>query len=300
MLSRIGDYAQNNLATQLLLDAQTRTRETQIQISTGKKATRFRELAADTNRLVSAKDALQRIQKFQTNNQLVGDRLEVMESSTASLVDIATRLRTLLIQRLDSAQGVPGIITADAQNLLQLALSDLNVELDGRHLFAGSRTDTSPVVLDPAYSAFGSADDTYYQGDGVQLSARADADIDFTYGMTADRQGFQELIGALRTTIEGDGSDDQAMLSSALDLLNAALPKITDYRSEIGARHAALDRINDGHADAELYLQRQVSDVEDVDLTEAISRLTRDQAVVESSLATIAQLRQLSLVDFLR
>ncbi|HEX3209891.1 MAG TPA: hypothetical protein VHQ91_10945, partial [Geminicoccaceae bacterium] len=135
MLSRIGDYAQNSLATQLLLDAQTRTRETQIQISTGKKATRFRELAADTNRLVSAKDALQRIQKFQTNNELIGGRLDVMESSTASLVDIATRLRTLLIQRLDSAQGVPGIITADAQNLLQQALSDLNVELDGHHLF---------------------------------------------------------------------------------------------------------------------------------------------------------------------
>jgi flagellar hook-associated protein 3 FlgL len=289
MLSRIGDYAQNSLATQLLLDAQTRTRETQIQISTGKKATRFRELAADTNRLVSAKDALQRIQKFQTNNELIGGRLDVMESSTASLVDIATRLRTLLIQRLDSAQGVPGIITADAQNLLQQALSDLNVELDGRHLFAGSKTDTAPVVLDPAYSAFGSPDTSYYQGD-----------VDFIYGMTADREGFQELIGALRTTVEGDGSDDQAMLSSALDLVNSALPKITDYRSEIGARHAALDRINDGHADAEVYLQRQISDIEDVDLTEAISRLTRDQSVVESSLATVAQLRQLSLVDFLR
>jgi flagellar hook-associated protein 3 FlgL len=118
--------------------------------------------------------------------------------------------------------------------------------------------------------------------------------------MTADREGFQELIGALRTTVEGDGSDDQAMLSSALDLVNSALPKITDYRSEIGARHAALDRINDGHADAEVYLQRQISDIEDVDLTEAISRLTRDQSVVESSLATVAQLRQLSLVDFLR
>jgi hypothetical protein len=71
MLSRIGDYAQSNFATQLLLDAQTRTREAQVQISTGKKATRFRELAGDTNRLVSTKDTLQRIQKFEANNQLV-------------------------------------------------------------------------------------------------------------------------------------------------------------------------------------------------------------------------------------
>jgi flagellar hook-associated protein 3 FlgL len=300
MLTRIGDYAQSQLTTQLLLDAQSRTREAQIQISTGKKATSFRDIAGDTNRLVSAKSALQRVQKFQTNNQLVNDRLDAMESSTSSLVDIATRLKTLLIQRLDSAQGVPGIITPDIQNMLQEALSALNVQVDGRYLFAGSKTDTTPVVLDPGYSAFGSPDDTYYQGDAVELTARADTDVNFTYGMTADRAGFQELIGALRTTIEGDGSDDQTMLSSALDLVNSALPKITSYQGEIGARQSALDQINNGHADAELYLQRQVSNVEDVDLTEAISRLTQDQMVVESSLATIAQLRQLSLVDFLR
>jgi hypothetical protein len=62
MLTRIGDFAQHNRTTQLLLDAQTRTREAQIQISTGKVASRFRDIASETNRLVSAKDALQRIQ----------------------------------------------------------------------------------------------------------------------------------------------------------------------------------------------------------------------------------------------
>ena len=222
-----------------------------------------------------------------------------MESSTASLVEIASRLRVLLIQRLDSAQGVPGIITPGAEQLLQQAVAALNVELDGRHLFAGSHNDIRPVVLDPAFSAFGAPDDTYYQGDAVELTVRADVDYDLTYGMTADREGFQELIGALRATLEGDGSDDRAMLESALDLVNAALPKITSYQGELGARQAALERVNFGHGDAEVYLQRQISDIENVDLTEAITRLSQDQMVIESAMATIAQLSRLSLVDFL-
>jgi len=167
MLTRTGDLAQSTYATQLLLDAQTRSRATQIQISTGKVATQFSGLADDSDRLVSAKDALQRIQQFQSNNQLVDGRLQVMESSTASLVEIASQLRVLLIQRLDSAQGVPGIITPGAEQLLEQAVADLNVELDGRHLFAGSRTDTTPVVLDPAFASFGAPDDTYYRGDAV-------------------------------------------------------------------------------------------------------------------------------------
>lgn len=300
MLTRTGDLAQSAYATQLLLQAQTRSRGTQIQISTGKVATQFSVIADSANRLVSAKDALQRIQQFQANNQLVDGRLQVMESSTASLVEIASQLRVLLIQRLDSAQRVPGIVTPGAQHLLEQAVADLNVELDGRHLFAGARTDTAPVVLDPAFSGFGAPDATFYQGDAVEFSVRADVDQDLAYGMTADRAGFQELIGALRATIEGDGSDDQALLESALDLVNAALPKITGYRSELGARQAALERINLGHGDAELYLQHQISDIEDVDLTEAITRLSQDQMVIESAMATIAQLSRLSLVDFLR
>lgn len=300
MLARIGDFAHHNHTTQLLLDAQTRTRETQIQISTGKVASRFRDLAPDTPRLVSAKGALQRIQQYQSNNALVESRLEVMEGSMASLVELGTRLKVLLIQRLDAAQGIPGVITPEAEQLLDQAVADLNVQLAGRFLFSGSRTDQSPVILDPTFSAFGSPDNTYYQGDAVALSVRADDDRELTYGMSADRTGFQELIGALRGAIEGDGSDDQALLESALDLVNAALPKIDSYRSEIGSRQAALERINLGHSDAEIYLQRQVSDIEDVDLAEAITRMTQDQIVVESSMATMARLSQLSLVDFLR
>lgn len=300
MLTRTGDFAQSSYTTQLLLAAQTRSRETQVQISSGKVASQFSAIADSAGRLVSAKDALQRIQQFQTSNQLIGDRLEAMESATASLVEIASQLRVLLIQRLDSAQGVPRIVTPGAEQLLEQAVASLNVAHDGRHLFAGSRNDLNPVVLDPAFTGFGAADDTYYQGDAVELSVRADVDYELTYGMSADREGFQELIGALRATIEGDGSDDRAMLESALALVNAALPKIAGYQGEIGARQAALDRVNLGHGDAELYLRRQIGDIENVDLTAAISRLSQDQMVIESAMATIAQLNRLSLVDFLR
>ncbi len=300
MLTRIGDLAQSKLTTQLLLEAQTRVRETQIQISTGKVTDRFSGIASGANRLLAAKDTLQRIQKYQTNNDLADQRLSQMDSSLGSLDDLGNRLKVLLIQRLNDASAVPGTLSAEAEQLLDQAVADLNVDLAGQHLFSGSRTDTTPVVLDPTFSAFGSPDDTFYQGDDVNLTVRADDNREVTYGMTANQPGFQELIGAMRAAIEGDGSKDPTLLNSALDLLNSAMPKISGYRSEIGARQNALDRINDGHADAELYLQKQVSDIQDVDMTDAITRMTQDQMVVESSMATIARLSQLSLVDFLR
>ena len=300
MLTRVGDFAQHQRMTQLLLDAQTRARATQVQIGTGKVAQRFREVAPDADRLLGTKDALLQIRQYRANNDLVAKRLEVMESSVASLHEVGSRLKVLLIQRLDSGSAIPGVITPEIQHLLEQAVSDLNVDFAGQYLFSGTRTDTAPVELDPAFVGFGGPDDTYYQGDAVALSVRADAEREVTYGMTADRPGFEELIGALRTALAGDASDDRALLESALELVNAALPKVADYRSELGAGQAALERINLGHGDAEVYLERQISDIENVDLTEAITRMSQDQMVIESAMATIARLNQVTLADYLR
>ena len=299
MLTRVGDFAQHQRMTQLLLDAQTRARATQVQIGTGKVAQRFREVAPDADRLLGTKDALLQIRQFRANNDLVAKRLEVMESSAASLQEVGSRLKVLLIQRLDSGSAIPGVITPEIQHLLEQAVSDLNVDFAGQYLFSGTRTDTAPVVLDPAFAGFGGPDDTYYQGDAVTLTVRVDAEREVAYGMTADRPGFEELIGALRTALAGDATDDRALLESALELVNGALPKVADYRSELGAGQAALERINLGHGDADVYLERQISDIENVDLTEAITRMSQDQMVIESAMATIARLNQVTLADYL-
>jgi flagellin-like hook-associated protein FlgL len=52
--------------------------------------------------------------------------------------------------------------------------------------------------------------------------------------------------------------------------------------------------LNLGQGDAKL------SDIENVDLTQAITRMTQDQMVIESAMATIARLNQVTLADFLR
>jgi flagellar hook-associated protein 3 FlgL len=191
-------------------------------------------------------------------------------------------------------------MSAEARQLLDQVVGDLNVDYAGSKLFAGSRTDTPPVQLDPSFTGFGAADDSYYQGDDVILTVRADVDREVSYGMTADQAGFQELIGAFRAALEGDGSDDRGLLESALDLVGSALPRIADYRSELGARQVTLEQINRGHADAAVYLGQQISDVEATDLAEAVTRMTQDQLVVEASMATMARLSRLSLVDYLR
>lgn len=299
MISRFGDYAQSTQMTRLLTQAQTRSREIQAQLGSGKVTDRFESLGVDANRLLDAKTSLLRVRQFEDNNRLVQGRLEVMESAIASVFDLGSRLKTLLLQRTSDASGMPGTIATEAELMLEQVAGALNTEIDGRHLFGGSTIDAAPVAIDPSFSDFGQPDDTYYQGDDVEISARVDDDLSISYGISADREGFQELIGAFHAAIEADPIDDRDMLDDALALLNRALPKIADYRAEAGARHNQIDRINEIHNASELYLEREISAIEDVDVASAVTRLTQHQTALEAAMATIARLNQLSLTNFL-
>lgn len=299
MISRFGDYAQSNQLTRLLTTAQTRSREIQAQLGSGKVTDRFDGLGVDANRLLDSKTSLLRVRQFQDSNRLVQGRLEVMESAITSVFDLGSRLKTLLLQRTSDGGAMPGTIATEARLMLEQVAGALNTEVDGRHLFGGSSIDTPPVVIDPTFTDFGQPDDTYYRGDAVEISARVDDDLSIAYGISADRAGFRELIGAFHAAIEADPIDDRGTLEGALALLNEALPKVADYRAETGARHNQIERINDLHSASELYLEREISAIEDVDVARAVTRLTQHQTALESAMATIARLNQLSLTSFL-
>ena len=300
MTDRIGDYAQHQRITSALLAAQSRTRETQAQISSGKAATAFVDIASEADRLLSVKSTLQEIRQFVDNNELVSSRLQTMDGAVGSMIEIGTRMRNLLVQRLSSGLSEPGRVTAEAELLLDQVVSELNTSMHGRYLFAGSRIDQPPAVLDPVFATPGAADATFYRGDQVTPAVRADQNVTVTYGMTAEREGFQQLVGALRTVVEADAVDDVPLLESALQLLSDALPKLSNYQADLGSNQARLEEINLLHGRADVYLQQQISQIEDVDLAEAVTRLTQDQILLESAMATIGRLSQLSLADFLK
>ncbi len=299
MMNRIGDFAQQDRMTSLLLQTQTRSRLTQAQVSTGKVTDRFQDLAPDVERLIDVKMVLQENRQFQDSNNFTNRKLTVMESALSDLFEMGTRAQTLAIQRTSDGSTLPGVLGPELQSILDQAVGLLNTDMDGRYVFSGSRTDQEPVVLDPGFTNFGLSDSTYYQGDNLSLSIRADINIEVSYTMSADLEGFQELIGGLRGLINGDTLDDSVVLEDSLGLVRESLGKIADYQAELGVRQAQLDRINQRHTDAEVYLENRISEIEDVDITEAITRLAEDQILLEGAMATIARLNQLSLIEYI-
>ena len=297
-LSRVADAAQMARVSSAMQDAQARMRERQIEVSSGKRASAYAELGGDAGLLVGAKAQRAQTMTFSAEGKKVGDRLQVMDSTLGGLGDLAERFKSLLVQRLNGATGSGVPLAAEADSGLAEAASQLNRQLDGRYLFAGSRIDTAPVAL-PAAPAVATDATLYYHGDDVAATARVDADTVLSYGITAAATPFADLIGAMGQARAANAGNDTAGLQAAMDRLDKAIDGLAQMRGQIGVTSDRLQRIGDQHAASAGYLDDVVSRIEDTDVPTAMTQLAQDQAMLQASYTITGRLAGLSLAEYL-
>ncbi len=107
------------------------------------------------------------------------------------------------------------------------------------------------------------------------------------------------LVEGLKTL--GDTPEESAALESLLanTLLNMdfAQTSISEVRSEIGGRLNTIDNIENLHADVDLVSQDILSQLQDVDFAEAVSRLSLESFLLEASQSSFTKINSLSLFN---
>jgi flagellar hook-associated protein 3 FlgL len=111
-----------------------------------------------------------------------------------------------------------------------------------------------------------------------------------------------DLIGSLEDTTFDNASRARLNndLGLALQNLDQSLGRVLEVRTRVGARLNTVE--SQGIVDEErmLQLKTTLSQVEDLDYAEAISRFALQQAALESAQQAYAQMSRLSLFDFIR
>lgn len=299
MLGRTGDVAQANRLTSYLQGTQSRMRDAQVSIATGKRAQVYSEIGAETGVLLQAREGVQRSNAFVSGNTATSERMRLMDGALSNVVDIAERMRTLLVQRLDPSIGPSLPLGPEIDSMLQEIAAQLNTQLGDRYLFAGSRTDTAPVTLPAVVNGPADLDPaTIYQGDNLRLGARVAVNVEVDYGILAT-DAF-EIMNVLAAAKEAHVANDTAGLRTASDDLATAFANLADLRGELGARSSRIEAITETHRANVAYLEETVSRIEDTDLPSAIAQMAKDQTTIEAAYLTISRLNSLSLADYLR
>ena len=300
-MTRVTQLAQQAQTLSNILDAQKRIYDSQIQISSGFKSQTFTGISVNASRLVSLESLQTRFEQLEKNNTIIESRLQRMDQSVSTIFDAMTELRHLVIQRNNSASGNAVPLTAVAQNLLDVVAGQLNAKQNGRLLFSGTLTKTAPVIIPvPDPTVFGTPDATYYQGNTTELSVRIDDTITIKYGMTADRTAVQDAIGAMKAAIQGDVTNDTALLNTSLAMAESALASLAGFRAEIGSDMSTIELAKQRNDDFLLFVEQSISDIVNVDIPSAITQLTTAETILQASFLTIARIGNLSLTNFLK
>ncbi len=107
------------------------------------------------------------------------------------------------------------------------------------------------------------------------------------------------VFSNLSTLLRALHSSDQQAITDAAAGLKADLTNLTTVRGETGARVQELENRQNRLEDENLATQSLLANLEEVDMTEAISRFQTLQTALQASMMTTSKMMNLSLLDFL-
>ena len=195
----------------------------------------------------------------------------------------------------------------EMQGLQEDLLSYANTrDVNGAYLFSGSRVFTPPF----AANAQG---DIVYQGDetvnlvevGDQRSLRLNrtgtevfgrVTRDLPNGSTEVRsffQSVQDLVDAVRTS-------DRGAMNSGLAEFDTLNQQVAISQAKVGSAMNVVSNQTTVLEETRLQLKTVLSEIEDLDYTEAVTEMQKRMMALEASQASFAQISRLNLFEYIR
>jgi flagellar hook-associated protein 3 FlgL len=141
-----------------------------------------------------------------------------------------------------------------------------------------------------------------FRGAQVAFSGTPDAGDKFSLGASAKQDVFATLDNLINTLRQpnGGGADMQNSINEQFANLDQAIDNITRTRGMVGARMNALDQQSGLNDDLTLQYKSALSDVQDVDYYDAVSRFAAQTAALQAAQQTFTKMQGSKLFDYLR
>jgi flagellar hook-associated protein 3 FlgL len=270
--------------------------DAQRQLSTGKRLTKVSDAPADA---VSASKIRGREQLNSAYQLAADDGLAMLQSQDSALQQASAlmqRAKELMIAGSSDIESDNGrqAIASELQGVRDQLANIANTTHDGRAVFGGysaqAVTNTGGVV------AFAGDTSVIDRRVGAEVTVATNTSAWTTFGFASGDSVFAMINRSVSNVMNGD----TASLRADLPNLDSRLADVTNALGSIGGR---MNQIQQAQGDAEgdaLELQNRRSLLEDVDMAAATVDLKDAEAAYEATLAVIARMQNVSLLDFLR
>ena len=224
------------------------------------------------------------------------------ESIFATIYGLATDLKN----NRPAAEEVSFTLTADPSDGETLTVNGITYEFDDGLGGGVAGTNVSVAITTGNLSTTIGALKTAIDGQTVpagksDLTTAVTTSAPFTLTVTADTAGEGQLdaLAGTALTVSNTATTVSIPLYDHLHQLDTGLERILNVRSQLGARLNVLDSQNETNQDFKLSITATKSDIEDLDMAEAISRFNLQIVSLQAAQQAFVRVQNLSLFNLL-
>jgi flagellar hook-associated protein 3 FlgL len=292
-------------ATERMSTIQNRMATTQAQMAVGKQILAPSAAPDQAAAIQRLKGEVQRQDSHMRTLDVAMRRYTAEETALSASNDILIRMKELGIQAANDtlAPDDRKAIGVEMKALRDQLLSLGNTRDDsGNYLFSGTRVNT-PAFAEDANGK------VVYQGD--QTQTRIPAGVERTVQFTrAGTDVFSRVVrddgqpvgffDALDQMIQGLNTGQTSGIQRGIADLTQMHNTLTLTQAQNGSDPQVLIAQKDVLEETQLRLKSTLSDIEDLDYAEAVSRMNKEMLGLEAAMGSFAKISGLSLFDYIR
>ncbi|MBM3556711.1 MAG: hypothetical protein FJX47_14300 [Alphaproteobacteria bacterium] len=305
MTTRVSTLGLHGNLTGVMLSRQRDQFEVQQQISTGLKSQTFQGIARDAAPLSIARETEAKRERYQRNISETNRWMQLYDQSFKELREMTLRVRDAVMVALGTNNGTG--LDQTLQEAFSKMAGILNTSDGGKYIFSGSKTSTAPMsTTNPTtFAALGAAANVF-QNDTINAKMQVDDSYTITYGTNAS--AFTTDIMTIMHSLLNGGTYSNPLTAAQITTLQTQLANFQtlDPLGDIavpdtlnGLNMKNVKDVQERHEAGLIYIRSYISDIQDVDTAEAITKLNLDQTAVEASMKIVSSVGRMSLLDFL-
>ena len=267
----------------------------QQRVSSGKRINSLSDDPRGLGDVLNMRGVKASIEQYKANLDRAKGWLNTSESSLSEVGTLLNRANSIAISGASATTSTDArkAMAAEVQTIRDQVLSLANSKgPTGGYLFAGTATDKQPFNITTTGIA--------YQGNSGTMKVEASASDSITINADA-----QQLFTTLYTTLDQlksnlEGGSSATISDVSIKAVQDGISQLNNLRGDIGTRGKSVESFQNDHSRRIEELTSGISNIEDVDLSQAIMEYKSAETAYTASLQVMSQGFGLSLLNYLK
>ncbi len=282
--------------------------QVQLQLSTSKSILKPSDSPDKTTTITRLQSAITRQDSYVSTIKNTLNKLSLQETALKSSSNILVRMKELAIQSANDTMSPQNRkeIAIEVAGLRDQIRSLANTQDEnGAFIFSGSRVNTAAYGVNVEGQR-------PYQGDQnvgyVPVGSQREIDTNrtgtqaFSRIIRSDQQGNKESVGFFKVMddfVSALMNNKPAEIQRSVGELDTAQHGMTESIANVGSGINVLESQQAVAEENILRMKTTLSDVKDVDYTEAITQMNKDMLALEAAQSSFSKISQLNLFDYI-